>query len=513
MLIDALRAQQYKSTYKTKKKTKDQHTDADLNKTLKGVLINNYKKNINEEDAVSFDEIQDSLLICETPSYYKIPEKENTKNIESSFDTKKALKPLIIGTGLLLAGCLGVSSALKKSSKHILKTQSFEHLPDLAVNMNIKQETEFALYRAIRNPNFSNILGATGVFIMTGLTAISQNFVEGAKEIWIKKKAADIEKELQEGLIDVETNSFSGKLNIVNEMLNKNVKYFDIVLNNKVEQQKSPAIFSSFLSFKGNEEQETQPDPRDEIKKNIKYAFLVGGIVASAIVIGKFSLSNLRKTAEYTNQFANNITEATIDAINKISNNGNKKDLPQIIELFKSISAKDSFITEIGKKYSLTDAEINSIKDAVAESRKTIFADAPVALGGIPKKIQYYCYIDENRGHLYNWILNPENKFTKYLFFAFTVTSSIGYLLKQGMDAIKEVTVLKENAKTELDLRKRLVDTEIRNFKAKKESAINPLIENFNQQVQSGTKSKEELKQIADNILMETKNGPPYVYN
>jgi hypothetical protein len=80
------------------------------------------------------------------------------------------------------------------------------------------------------------------------------------------------------------------------------------------------------------------------------------------------------------------------------------------------------------------------------------------------------------------------------------------------MDALKDVAVLKENAKTELDLRKRLVDVEIANFKAKKESAINPLVENFEKQVNEGSKSKEELKQIADNILSETKNGPPYVY-
>ena len=56
------------------------------------------------------------------------------------------------------------------------------------------------------------------------------------------------------------------------------------------------------------------------------------------------------------------------------------------------------------------------------------------------------------------------------------------------------------------------VDVEIKNFKSKKESAINPLIENFDKQVKEGKKSKEELKQIADNILFETKNGPPYVY-
>ena len=72
--------------------------------------------------------------------------------------------------------------------------------------------------------------------------------------------------------------------------------------------------------------------------------------------------------------------------------------------------------------------------------------------------------------------------------------------------------MLKENAKTELNLRKRLVDVEINNFKSKKESAIKPLLDNFYKQALSGKKSKEELKQIADNILTETKNGPPYVY-
>ena len=85
-------------------------------------------------------------------------------------------------------------------------------------------------------------------------------------------------------------------------------------------------------------------------------------------------------------------------------------------------------------------------------------------------------------------------------------------MFKQGLDAIKEVAVMKENAKTELDLRKRLVDVEIRNFASKKESAIKPLIEDFTRQLNSGTKTKEELKQLADNILYETKNGPPYVY-
>jgi hypothetical protein len=151
--------------------------------------------------------------------------------------------------------------------------------------------------------------------------------------------------------------------------------------------------------------------------------------------------------------------------------------------------------------------------DTVEQAKKTIFADAPLALGGIPKKIQYYCYIDEDRGHLYNWILNPKNKFTKYIFLAFTSSSVGGYLFKEIMDATKNATVLRENAKTDLNLRKRLVDVEIANFKSKKESAIQPLIDNFTKQANSGTKTQEELKQLADNILTEIKNGLPYVYS
>ena len=63
-----------------------------------------------------------------------------------------------------------------------------------------------------------------------------------------------------------------------------------------------------------------------------------------------------------------------------------------------------------------------------------------------------------------------------------------------------------------MDLQRRLVSTELRNFKAKKESAINPLCEEFLKQKEAG-KSPEELKNIADNILFEIKNGPPFVYS
>ena len=70
----------------------------------------------------------------------------------------------------------------------------------------------------------------------------------------------------------------------------------------------------------------------------------------------------------------------------------------------------------------------------------------------------------------------------------------------------------KYNADIELNLQRRLVATELRNFKAKKDAAIEPLCNEFYRQKVNG-KSNEELKVMADNILFEIKNGPPFVYS
>ena len=75
-----------------------------------------------------------------------------------------------------------------------MNVKACEQLPDLAINMNIKEEPQFAIYRAIRDPNTKNILGAAAIFLMSGVTIACKNFIDGAKEIWLKKQSADIER-------------------------------------------------------------------------------------------------------------------------------------------------------------------------------------------------------------------------------------------------------------------------------------------------------------------------------
>ena len=130
---------------------------------------------------------------------------------------------------------------------------------------------------------------------------------------------------------------------------------------------------------------------------------------------------------------------------------------------------------------------------------------------GSPKPT-FYSHVDDYRAFLYNWLLDTSNPQFKQLFFGITGVTALSYGGKLVGDAIKDVQVKKINAQTELELQQRLVSTELRNFKSKKDAAIQPLVDEFYKQVDSG-KSKQELKTMAENILFEIKNGAPFVYS
>jgi len=130
---------------------------------------------------------------------------------------------------------------------------------------------------------------------------------------------------------------------------------------------------------------------------------------------------------------------------------------------------------------------------------------------GTPKPA-FYSHVNDYRAFFYNWLLDTDNVAFKNLFLGITGITAVSYGGKVLGEAVKDVQVKKMNAQTELELQSRLVSTELRNFKAKKDSAINPLCEEFYTQLKRG-KPKEELKTIAENILYEVKNGPPFVYS
>ena len=433
------------------KKAPPKKKEGMINPTLQGILVDTHIRGKGSK-FVDFDDTCDMLMIPPN-SYTKkdLPEQDSKKQ---SFDTKKALLPLAIGTIAAAVGMVALSFVVKKSYKTSLDNR-IEKLPDLARNMNIRQEPQFATYRMLRDPSPGNILGATAVFLFSGLTIAAKNFVDGTKEIWTKKQEADIDRDLQENLIEVETRSFSGKLGVINELLGENIQHFKDILNPSKEE-----VFKPFLTFKGNVEPEVSTkELKDKEKKSVTPVVLGAlGVVGALALSGAVVISNLRKNSKNLNDY------------------------------------------------------FNKFKQIAKESPEKLFVDADKMMYGTAGKTQYYCYIDEDRGHLYNWIINPENKFTKYVFASFSAVSAVGYVFKQGLDAIKSVAVSRENSKTELNLKKRLVEVEIANFRAKKNAAISPLIDNFNYRAMRA-KSQDELKGLAENILFEIKGGPPYVYS
>ena len=183
--------------------------------------------------------------------------------------------------------------------------------------------------------------------------------------------------------------------------------------------------------------------------------------------------------------------------------------------MFVSTDAPEDFVREqVGLLKWGTDEEkeifINKILKKIRTS--TTKVNPNIGGDGTPKPA-FNSFVDDYRAFFYNWLLDTANPQFKQLFLGITGITAISYGGTLAGEAIKEVQVKKINAETELDLQKRLVSTELRNFKSKKDAAIQPLVEEFYKQVDSGQKSKAELKSMAENVLFEIKNGPPFVYS
>jgi len=464
---------------------------------LKGFLLNNIIKKEENNYIQGLNSLSNNLLITDV-TLEKQPKKEKEEN---NFDSKKILKPLFLTSASIILGTVFISKILKGYSSKILNKTNSIQPEDLARNMNILEEPEFAMFRALREPSSKNILGLIGVSLMSAFTLGAKSFIDGYCEVWTKKQECNINHSLQKDLISVEAQAFSGKLNFVNELLKEKSQYFTNVFSNK-----------NNINFKGDnnlQENKEEENKKQKIKNNLVLGFGIVSLIGLSFGLFKNFQKTVNNFDKYEQDFKNKLINS--DKLEIFSLDDKQTALKRLQDVLISTKADDKTIeADVKQIKNITQKEIQEFIDKMKNLQ--IYSNADKAIYGTSGKIQYYCYINENRGHLYNWILNPENQFNKYLFLSFSTISSIGYIAKSAVGAIKNVAVLKENSKSELSLREKLIDVEIENFKAKKLSAINPLIEDFKIKLNSGKYSKEELYTLAQNILIEIKNGPPYVY-
>lgn len=469
------------------------------NNVKEGKLVNAFVKDPN----LSLDETLDTLVISQNS--IELPNKIYEKDSKSDNTMYYLAGASIAVMGVITAFTTLMSNFAKKkfeSSKEYL-------LPGITRNHCINNEIDQSIFSMIQSPNRRTILASVGVITLASMSFIAKNFIDGTKDVWIKKREADIQKKLQENLIEVETQAFSGKIQIIRSMLSSKAKLF--------KENISP-------NFKSKEKEKNN----DKNKSNL-FILILGAITLSGItLLGYNSLKNIRKSEEFIKKGLENTKEGLdrlIEAFNKnkpiepLENHQGKiltgKDAyKHLIEtMLESIYAKPSEIENFVNKMNISATEKEEFISYLKKSMNQATEKVNSAIGGSGRnKITYFSHVNDYLSFFYDWLMNPKNPQFKNLFFGISGITALGYCGKTVVEALKDVEVKKYSANVELDLQKRLVATELRNFKAKKESAIEPLCDEFFIQKSNG-KSPEELKIIADNILFEIKNGPPFVYS
>jgi len=457
-----------------------------------GVIVNSYIK----DPLLSLDETCDTLVISNTK--IDLPK----RIYEKEEKTTNPLLPLCFATIGVMGLLGGFTAMLKHFSKGKLESSKEYLLPGITRNHCINNEIHQSIFSMIQSPNRKTILASLGVITLGSMAFMGKTFIDGFKEVWVKKKEADIQKNLQENLIAVETQSFSGKIQIIRSMLSSKAQ-----------------IFSKELAFRGK--------PEEKENEN-KLLFLGGVTLLSILGLGYFAAKNIRKSDEFITKGLKN-TRAGLENVIKEFNEGKPigrieghngeiltgKDAYKLLieNLLDSVYARPEEIKNAVDKLNLPEKEKAEYLEHLLNSMNQATEKVNPMMGGSGRnKITYFSHVNDYLSFFYDWLMNPKNPQFKNLFFGIAGVSALAYGGKAAAEAVKEVQVKKYQAEIELNLQNRLVSTELRNFKAKKESAIEPLCDEFFIQKANG-KSKEELKVMADNILFEIKNGPPFVYS
>ena len=454
-------------------------------------------------------ESYDTLLISDNA---KMPEKLNEREVKK----EKQLLPICAATTGVMGALAGVTAFIKNNAKQNLNIDYAKKLPSLTRNLSINEETHQAVYRMIQAPNKKTIIAGAGVLTLSAMAFMGKTFIDGFKDIWVKRKEADIQKNLQENLIDVETQSFSGKTEIIRSMLSQKAKDFNMELGEPKAKE---------ISFSGKKNEQSKADKQSNFLKNAGYFAIGAASIASIIGLGFVSMKNLRKSDAFIKQGKENIKKG----IDKIIENSNARKAEEVgKENFEKMKELDGIYLE--NMFIATEAAPDTVAEKIGQLNwgkeekekyleKVLFnmrkstEKADSALGGTGKdKPSFYSHVNDYRAFFYNWLIDSSNPQFRNLFMGITGVTAATYAGEVAGGAVKDVQVKKYNAETELELQKRLVSTELRNFKSKKDSAIQPLCDEFYKQKENG-KSKEELKVMADNILLEIKNGAPFVYS
>ena len=466
--------------------------------TKEGVLVNNFIKDKDcPECAVNLNDTMDTLVIS-----------NNSVMPEKLYEKDKARKSLVPISALALGvmGVIaGVAGLVHHASKINLTMEELKRVPPTVRNVAINSETTQALYRIVECPNYKTIQAGVGVFALTAMAFMGKTFFDGFKDVWVRKKEADIKKNLQEKLINIETQSFAGKIQITRSKKKKKAIELGRYLNYNPQKTRNETFKA--LMFKGANNAEKE----NEKQSGLKYVLFGFGTLAGIVGLGFLSLRLMTKSKKHLEKFIQETNAEIAKVVKNSTSKTKEQDMASLENLFKTAETKEDDIRKFMEQLDWSDKEEFITRISKEINKSTVDANIYCGGGKTPKPT-FYSHVDDYRAFFYNYLLDTDNKQFRALFLGTTGLTAVGYGGKLAGDAIKEVQVKKLNADTEAELQQRLVSTELKNFKSKKDSAIQPLMDEFYKQAREG-KPKEELKVMAENILLEIKNGPPFVYS
>ena len=173
--------------------------------TKEGVVVNNLIKD-KEYTQCNLSDTKDTYIISDKVPMPKDLYHDNNKKFDKKIIPLSSVALGVMGSITLL------SLFLNHSAKTAIGLAKEKWLPAVTRNVQLSNENFQVFYQFVSNPNRKTFIAGTGVLALSAMAFMGKTFLDGYKDIWVKRKEADIQKNLQENLISVETQSFAGKM-------------------------------------------------------------------------------------------------------------------------------------------------------------------------------------------------------------------------------------------------------------------------------------------------------------
>ena len=315
-----------------------------INTTKEGVVVNSFVK----DNEVSLSSLKDTFIISDDTSMPSQLYKDN------QIVDKKLLPLSTVALGVMgaIAGLTGFVRYSAKASKNLAKEK---WLPAVTRNVNLSKETSQVIYQMVQSPNSKTFIAGAGVLTLSAMAFMGKTFFDGFKEIWVKRKEANIQKNLQENLIAVETQAFSGKMQIIRSMLSHYTKEFEGFLNPPEEKPDTPFGRKTFaqFAFTSTENKTATPSFLQKARENGFFNVIFGMATFAGIVgLGFLSLKNLTKSKLHLQESLEQTKKAITQVVKTSKDETKHADKENLEHMFLEIEHSrgiKEFVKEIGK--------------------------------------------------------------------------------------------------------------------------------------------------------------------